>query len=1400
MKLGKDQDNKRGCLLKVFAKNFTSVLESIIIMLGNKLVDWGIDLLRTLLQPVKSALIAAAGSVPFAGGVLATIVDIGWELLMNFGAKMLLKGFVVSQLPDWLQIKKLAALPLEELANNPIVSTVMGIIVQLIESAANYGDKSLAAVGAATVLTGIQEALLRVKPQPDFWIRALTYAKKELAKDNSAGDSILEAARVIAKALIQGFGEAVGRRLSGDTRTSFDTALRDLTENTLSSAGINTLLGNLTSRPIETVTELLANKIGPLVMPIVSSFVNVPDWAREMLNRLGAKLSATLEDIRQSRVDGAKIVGRVVEVLAPAGKLLLQGLPFGDESLKAMLVGAYDKLTDALSEANIGQLKARYLDQPWNIVKGVVDVAGDFLVSKLSDLIQDSRLAPEKTLLESSVRKMLDVLRDDALRGRIFGRTVNVDEILSQLADIVKPYASARLRALLAGTGLEDLAVDASDALFGADGPFKRGAAFFTSLESTLRTQGAAIASRALAAVSGILRAQVDRAGGGPILSGLVQGVLGAVSRGMSSPQTLTAGPSAILGLVRDAFSPLLDALAPAAPPAGAAASPLTSLLRGVLGGVLDLFGNATSLQQLVQRPLEALGSLAGRVATGLKDAVKSVVSGAIPDEGLRGLAGQAVDGFFGLLSDPTRVTSLRGDQVADLVKDLGVALFRLVKTRVVTAVGGAVTGPASEPVRGIVSAVLDEVERILGDPTRLRTLLAGGARELLATIARIATPPLQQLVGALAPAPLRDTLRGVVGDLLGALANPAQLSSLSANDLLTRAAPVLQRVLEGILRAAVPTGAFAAVQTALTAIQSALANPAGLAAAAGQAARQAIEQTIGAALVQISDPGLRELASELVSFVSDLVSSDSARNQIRSSVTALLGRLARAGGRYLTSLLPAGPVQQLAQQAVDGLQGLFSNTGGLAAALGQQAQALLPGAVSALSGVVRDAIQRALPDAPVATLLSGVVDEVLGVVADRTRWEQLRTNGVGYVVSRLFPLARDFATAMLGRLSGDAGGVLRTVVQSLLESAGRLLATPEAVAQFAQNAVSSLVSMGVGALKAAVVDIIQRATGNADVAAFVRSTLDQLSEVLANPSRLQTFLRSTAQQAMTALLDPAKQLIGRLVDGVIRDTGLRALARQGLDGVLEVVQRAISGGNVGDAAKEVMARLIPAAASLAKDKLVELIPSNLDALKQLISRAFDRVATFGAQLLRTGRAAWDTLTGGGRIFGDIVDAILPMVKQPLERAVGWAPLRGLLTSLVDQVGEMLRDPAALTTAFASPRTALTFLLPKLERILGPFAETALVTPMPAGLPKDIVGQVLGAARGLLREPARLLSYLEARDPKQVVKCVVDDLKPRLLGTLPDALQGLLGSGLDLVVKQVLGEGVRCPTTAAAAR
>jgi hypothetical protein len=128
-------DNKRGCLTKVFAKNFVSVLESIIVMLGNKLVDWVVQALRTAFMGLKESLRASAGAVPFVGWILSGLIEIIWVVLMDVGLPMLLKGLVVAKLPEWMKIKELAKHPVEKFVDHPILSVVLGIVLSLLDAA-----------------------------------------------------------------------------------------------------------------------------------------------------------------------------------------------------------------------------------------------------------------------------------------------------------------------------------------------------------------------------------------------------------------------------------------------------------------------------------------------------------------------------------------------------------------------------------------------------------------------------------------------------------------------------------------------------------------------------------------------------------------------------------------------------------------------------------------------------------------------------------------------------------------------------------------------------------------------------------------------------------------------------------------------------------------------------------------------------------------------------------------------------------------------------------------------------------------------------------------------------------------------------------------------------------------
>ncbi|MBI3074457.1 MAG: hypothetical protein HYY84_20285 [Deltaproteobacteria bacterium] len=289
MKLPKAEDNKRGCLLKVFAKNFSGALESIVIMLGNKLVDWAVDALRALLQGVKTAIITVAGSVPFAGGFLAALVDIAWELLMNYGAKTLLKALVVTQLPKWLKIKELARLPFEEVIQIPVVNVVSGIIIELIEAAVQYGSQNWTAIGFASVLTAAQRLLADAREF--FWVRVLAVARKEMAKEQPK-EQIVEQLRELVAGMVEGFAEAVRQRLDPRLREAFGKSVARIKEYVRNSEKLEDLKKCFTTTPVTCMTNLFKDTLGPAVLAIVVAYVQMPSWVKELLIALATELES----------------------------------------------------------------------------------------------------------------------------------------------------------------------------------------------------------------------------------------------------------------------------------------------------------------------------------------------------------------------------------------------------------------------------------------------------------------------------------------------------------------------------------------------------------------------------------------------------------------------------------------------------------------------------------------------------------------------------------------------------------------------------------------------------------------------------------------------------------------------------------------------------------------------------------------------------------------------------------------------------------------------------------------------------------------------------------------------------------------------------------------------------
>lgn len=276
--------SKRDCILRAFAKNFTTSLESIIVMLGGKVVDWAVGLLRQALAPVKSAAIAAAGAVPFAGGFLAMLVDIVWETVFEFGIKTLLKNFVVARLPDWLGVKELAkAVKLEDLFTNPVIAVISGFILEAIEAAARQGDKSWLVSGATDIALEVaQNALNKASP---FWARALIFARKEMA--NHPPDNMQTA----LKDLLVNMGKGVASVLKRNTSacpmgTSIDDALAKL-EN-IPEDPLTAIQGGATG-----LMGAFKGILGPIALPLVANLVPMPEAYSKALCSLNAGLQGT---------------------------------------------------------------------------------------------------------------------------------------------------------------------------------------------------------------------------------------------------------------------------------------------------------------------------------------------------------------------------------------------------------------------------------------------------------------------------------------------------------------------------------------------------------------------------------------------------------------------------------------------------------------------------------------------------------------------------------------------------------------------------------------------------------------------------------------------------------------------------------------------------------------------------------------------------------------------------------------------------------------------------------------------------------------------------------------------------------------------------------------------------
>jgi hypothetical protein len=1402
MKLPENQSTKRDCLSRVFAKNFVNVLESIIVMLGDKLVDWGVDLLRMALQAVKSAALAAAGSVPFAGGFLATLVDILWELLMNFGMKMLLKTFVIAQLPTWLKIKELSSKQIEKvIEENPIVRVVAGMIMELLDMATKYGNKSWIAVGAASVMSVVQLALqnLRDSPEKNFWIRALVYAKREMARQapDQSGERpftevLKEEGLALLRGMVGGFAAVVGRNIPAQQKDVFDQAISSI-QGKLSSSGIDQLIADFGRDPVRALVNLIAKDIGPAVIPIVSSLVPMDPWVKDTLTTFSQELKGTLDEHDAGQLTGPKLVGHIAKVIRPLGRHLLEQIPYGDDALRTMVLRAFDGNVGSGAPptgiigllVDIDRVRTQYLDEPWNIVGGAIDVAGDFVRAKVTALLAD--LPHEKGLAERGIDKLFELLRSAERRNEIFrGGSVNAPALLRMIVEVVKPYLLERLGELGRTLGLETVIRSAVDGLLGPDGPFLN-ASF--DVARWLETRGQAALGDVLTAVSGLLEAQAQ--GRGPALGGIVRGVLGAIRQGLSGTGGIAAlarqGANGILRMAKEALMPIVESILPA-PAAGASEPPETALLRSLAGGLGDVFANA---QGLLDNPAAALGGVATRVGGALRDAVKGLAQQAVPatESGIRALVGKAIDKFFALLSDPAQLTRLSGAQVIDAVKDGFAELIPVIKEKINAAI--------PEPARATVGKIVDLVKTLAADPGQLRTLVEGGVVALVSRVASELKTQLLDLLGRAIPEAARAPLREVGDAIAAIIADPTRFQALATatvQGLLADFAPRIKSMLQALLTSVVPADRVAQVNDALEKIRAALANPAGLAAAAGQEAARAIDEVLAQLLVRIEDPNLRELASGLVSFVRDLTQGTPVGTALRSEAKALLTRAATIASRFatsaLTSLIPAGPAREVVAQAIEGLKDLLADPAGVATALARRAAEALPGIVRTLAGFAVSALRQAIPDAGLAGLLGGLLQQGLEIIADPARWRELVERGLGVAFTRLLPVVRDFLVSMVGRIPG-VSDTARRLVTSFAEVASTFFTNPAALTDFVRNAIPSLISMVVRTAGPVLTDLLDRATGNPAASAFVRRILDGAAEMIGDPSKLRTFLASTAAQALTQLKTAAVSLLNDLIGSFLRDPDLQRIAREGLRLVVEFVEGALSGtgGNAAEAVKRALAAMIPVIADVVRGKLLALFPGSMRAVREVAGQVFDALKTLGVDLVNRGGAAWTAFTSSadGGLLGRLARWVLPLVKTPIAQAIAFAPLRDLVTRLLDNLVGLLDDPAALA------RTPLQRIMGKLHDTLKPFLDEVLVrnSGAPGTMGRNIVEKLVNKAMGFLRDPSTFQAFVDrvrTGDFRGLARDLVAEILPAMTGAIPSpAVREILTQGVNFLTTNLFG-------------
>src|SRR5262249_7374694 len=303
------------------------------------------------------------------------------------GLKMLLKQFVVAKLPEWLGVYKMSQEAIDKVFNNPIVKIIMGTILQLIDAAMVHGNKSWVGVGGSTIPGTIQAALQDQKQR--FGGRVLAHAKKEMSKPATPNETIQQQVLGLVGGMLEGFKVAISRRIDDSgVKADFEQVLDELKEGFQKSSSLGEAFkvftggGGAKSDPMRFIVDLLAKKLGPVVLGIMSAFVQMPAWAKEVVSTV----SEVLRDLRamMDRHDkgnaARQLVGIGGKVLKRVADALLDRAAIGDEALTELVKKIFAGGSWALE--NTDEVLALFEGKrsPWTAVEAIADLVRDYAV------------------------------------------------------------------------------------------------------------------------------------------------------------------------------------------------------------------------------------------------------------------------------------------------------------------------------------------------------------------------------------------------------------------------------------------------------------------------------------------------------------------------------------------------------------------------------------------------------------------------------------------------------------------------------------------------------------------------------------------------------------------------------------------------------------------------------------------------------------------------------------------------------------------------------------------------------------------------------------------------------------------------------------------------------------